>query len=101
MKDPLDPILTDNIVVSPAFQRGKPMIFTLEPADFDKADIEVLRTKLGAVGNKIVDEPAADVRYCIIGDSPAKGPRPIADQCTKLGIPTIRKSDLQQVLGEE
>ena len=99
MSDELDPILTDNILVSPAFERGKPMVFTIEPKDFDETDVAVLRTKLERFGNKLVAKPALNVRYCVIGERLAKGKRAVADECARLGIPVIKMSDLENVLG--
>ena len=102
MLDEYNPILADNIVVSPIFQRGKAMIFAIEPTDFDQLDIDVIRTRLKAFGNELVTEPSIDVRYCIVGDKVNENnDRPVANGCDRLGIPAIRASNLMRVLGED
>jgi len=103
MGDKLDPILADNILISPTYQRGKPLLFTIEPQDFDKTDIAVLKTKLERFGNKLVMKPEAGVRYCIIGNNVKKDSklRQVAKECARLNIPVIRAMDIEFVLGAD
>lgn len=96
VNDELDPILEDDIIISPIFKRGQPNIFVLEE-DIDKIDAEVIKRKIERYGNKVDEAVSPKTDFVVIQDT--RGKR--AEEAEKLAVTIIRLSYLSKVLGED
>ena len=95
IKDELDPILTEDIVISPIFKRGAPLTFVLE-ADIDRLDKEALARKIEKYGNRVAEGVTSQTDFVVIKEMPGQ----MAEEADKWAIRVIRMSDIEKVLGE-
>jgi len=95
IEDDLDPILTEDIVISPIFKRGAPLTFVLE-ADIDRLDKETLARKIERYGNRVAEGVTPQTDFVVIKDMPGE----MAEEAGKWAIRVIRLSDIEKVLGE-
>jgi len=95
LKDELNPILRDDVAISPIFRRGAPNVFVLE-SDIDRVEKGVLKQKIEKFGNKVVDSVTADTDFVVIKDNPGQ----MAQEAGKWGVRVIRVSDITKVLGD-
>jgi len=95
VKDELNPMLRDDVVISPIFKRGAPNIFVLE-SDIDRVEKNVLKQKIEKFGNKVVDNVTAETDFVVIKENPGQ----MAQEARNWGVRVIRVSDITKVLGE-
>jgi len=95
VKDELNPMLRDDVVISPIFKRGAPNIFVLE-SDIDRIEKSVLKQKIEKFGNKVVDNVTAETDFVVIKENPGQ----MAQEARNWGVRVIRVSDITKVLGD-
>jgi len=96
VKDELDPILPDDIVISPIFKRGEPTVFVLE-TDIDRPDRERIARKIEKYGNKVAESVSARTDFVVIKDMPGE----MAAEADKWAVRKIRLVDVDKVLGKD
>jgi len=95
LKDKLNPILVNDIIISPIFKRGEPIIFVFEK-NIDRAERAVWTKKIEKFGNKVADTVSSDTSYVVIKDMPGD----IAMQAGTWGVRVINITHIAKVLGE-
>jgi len=94
LKDELDPILQNDIVISPIFKRGQATVFVLEN-DIDEVDKRVLAGKIEKFGNHVEERVTPETDFVVIKD--VRGEQ--AQEAAKWAVRVIRMSDVNKVLG--
>jgi len=95
IKDPLDPILENDIIISPLFKRGRANVFVFEN-DIDRFEQASLKDKIEQFGNRVANKVTAETDFVVIKSSPGD----VANDAKRWAVQTIRIADLAKVLGE-
>jgi len=96
VKDELNPILPDDVALSPIFKRGAPSIFVFE-TDFERVEKSRLKEKIEKFGNKVEDAVTAQTDFVVINEQPKE----MAMEAKAWGVRIIRAIDVAKVLGTD
>lgn len=94
LRDELDPVLKNDIVISPVFKRGQSTVFVLEN-DIDEVDRRVLTSRIGQLGSRVVEQVTPETDFVVIKDTPGDQ----AHEANKWAVRVIRLKDVSKVLG--
>jgi len=95
IKDTLDPILENDIIISPLFKRGRANVFVFEN-DIDRFEQASLKDKIERFGSRVAGKVTAETDFVVIKSNPGD----VANEAKRWAVQTIRISDLSKVLGE-
>ena len=95
LKDDLNPVLINDILLSPIYKRGEPSVFVFE-SNMDKAEKAVWAKKIEKFGNKVDEAVTSETSFVVIKDMPGN----MAQEAGRWGVRVIGLNQLSKVLGE-